>query len=542
MKVKSVELHNFKRFTSLTVCNIPNSAKLVVLVGPNGSGKSSFLEAINHFYKYSGYGNTGDVSYLSKKSDENELNQNEWYHLCSQTVNITFHDFEFINGTAGHAEIRDHFYFRSAYRNEPDFQIQSMNKQDDPTKSIRLPTLIQNDQTVSTNYQRLVADTITEIYNAANDNKSVKSLRNELVGKINEALNRIFPDLEFSSLGQPLTDGNFYFTKGISKDFNYKNLSAGEKSAFDLILDIIIQSKFYPNAVYCIDEPEVHMHTSLQGKVLRELYNVIPGQSQLWISTHSIGMLQEAEQIEKENPNTVVFLDFGEKDFDTEQIIQPQRIGKAVLDKFYELAFGDFAKLMLPKTIVFCEGSSTGRKRKDFDKTIYSTIFADTHPDTFFISGGSCEDIEKIEETNGEIIRTLLSNCEVIKLVDGDGRTDKEIEDLRLKNIKVLKRRNLESYLLDKSVIQKLCEINNKSDLFEECMSDIENVIQNSIAQNNPPDDYKSVRGFIFNILKGRLQLTHPGSNADAFIRDTLAPLISADMDVYKELENEIFN
>lgn len=538
MKIKSIELNNFKRFTSLLVCNIPESTKLVVLVGPNGSGKSSFLEAMNHFYKYSGYGDIGDIQYLSKTHKE----LNEWCQFCPKTVNINFHDFNFISHIRSRDDIKGHFYFRSAYRNEPDFQISSMNKQDDPTKCIRLSSLIQNDQTVSANYQRLIADTITELYDPANNEKSVSSLRNELVGKISEAIKRIFPDLEFSSLGQPLTNGNFYFSKGISRDFNYKNLSAGEKSAFDLILDIIIQSKFYPDAVYCIDEPEVHMHTSLQGKVLRELYNVIPGHSQLWVSTHSIGMLQEAEQIEKENPNTVIFLDFGGKDFDTEQIIQPKRIGKAVWDKFYELAFGDFAKLMLPKTIVFCEGSPTGKKRKNFDKTIYSTIFADTHPDTFFISGGSCEDIEKIEETNGEIIRTLLSNCEVIKLVDRDGRTDKEIEDLRLKNIKVLKRRNLESYLLDKSVIQKLCEINNKPELFEECMSDIENVIQNSIAQNHPSDDYKSVRGFIFNILKGRLQLTHPGSNADAFIRDTLAPLISADMNVYKELENEIFN
>ena len=63
------------------------------------------------------------------------------------------------------------------------------------------------------------------------------------------------------------------------------------------------------------------MHTKLQGKVLRELYELIPGQSQLWVSTHSIGMLQEAEDIEKEKPGTVVFLDFRNRDFDTDQII-----------------------------------------------------------------------------------------------------------------------------------------------------------------------------------------------------------------------------
>ena len=96
------------------------------------------------------------------------------------------------------------------------------------------------------------------------------------------------------------------------------NLSAGEKSAFDLIMDMVVQSKYYPDAIYCIDEPETHMHTKLQGRVLRELYLLIPGQSQLWISTHSIGMLQEAEEIEKEHPGTVAFLDFGGRDFDNQ--------------------------------------------------------------------------------------------------------------------------------------------------------------------------------------------------------------------------------
>ena len=70
------------------------------------------------------------------------------------------------------------------------------------------------------------------------------------------------------------------------------------------------------NAVFCIDEPEAHMHTKLQAKVLKELYKLTPINSQLWISTHSIGMLKQAEELEKENPGSVVFLDFDNRDFD----------------------------------------------------------------------------------------------------------------------------------------------------------------------------------------------------------------------------------
>ena len=440
-----------------------------------------------------------------------------------------------------HDDIKGHFYFRSAYRNEPDFQINSMQKQQDPTQSIRLSSLIQNDQTVSANYQRLIANTIAGVFDNANNAKAVATLRDELIGKIQVALKRVFEDLELSSVGDPLQNGNFYFTKGTTKDFSYRNLSAGEKSAFDLILDMVVQSKYYPDAIYCIDEPETHMHTKLQGKVLRELYLLIPGQSQLWLSTHSIGMLQEAEEIEKEHPGTVAFLDFGGRDFDTDQLIRPAKISRAVMDKFYELAFGDFAKLMLPRTIVFCEGDPNGGKRKDFDKMIYSTIFAETHPEAFFISGGSCNDIENIEKTHGEIIRTLLKNTTVIKMVDRDDRSATEILELAEKGIKTLKERNLESYMLDDEVIKKLCESVGKEVEYNECIKDKQAALESSKNRGNALDDYKSARGDIYTALKKRLTLTKCGNSPDTFIRDTLSPLVTPDMNVYKRLEAEIF-
>lgn len=541
MRIKSIELNNFKRFTHLTVDSIPETAKLVVLVGPNGSGKTSFMEAMNHYYKCAGYNDAGDYHYLSKAGNVEEFNYSEWRSRALKLVNIDFHEATFTNTLGNHDDIKGHFYFRSAYRNEPDFQIESMQKQQDPTKSIRLSSLIQNDQTVSSNYQRLIASTIAGVFDDANNEKAVVTLRDELIGRIQVALKNVFEDLELSSVGDPLQNGNFYFTKGTTKDFSYQNLSAGEKSAFDLILDMVVQSKYYPDAVYCIDEPELHMHTKLQGKVLRELYLLIPGSSQLWVSTHSIGMLQEAEDIEKENPGTVVFLDFGNRDFDTDQIIRPSRIGKAVINKFYELAFGDFAKLMLPKTIVFCEGDPNGGKRKDFDKTIYSTIFTDTHPEAFFISGGSCNDIENIEKNSGEIIQTLLTGTKVIKIVDRDDRSSQEVADLAKAGIKVLKRRNLESYVLDDAVIKKLCDKVGKPEEYVACIQEKQKALTDSVSRGNAPDDFKKASGGIYISLKRRLSLTQCGNNPDPFMRDTLAPLITPDMDVYKELEAEIF-
>ncbi len=499
------------------------------------------MEAMNHYYKYSGYHDVGDYRYLSKEGNQDQITRrNDWNSVAPQLVDINFFDASFPKNM-GRSDIKGHFYFRSAYRNEPDFQIDSMQRQSDPTASIRLSSLIQNDLTVSANYQRLIANTISGVYDSANDSKTVGHLRDELTGKISAAMERVFEDLKFSSLGEPLRNGSFYFTKGTTVNFHYRNLSAGEKSAFDLILDMVVQSRYYPDAIYCIDEPETHMHTRLQGKVLRELFLLIPGNSQLWLSTHSIGMLQEAEEIEKENPGTVVFLDFSDRDFDVDQIIRPSKISRAVLDKFYELAFGDFAKLMLPQIIVFCEGNTNGKSRKDYDKSIYTIIFENEHPEAFFISGGSCSEIEVIDKNLGEIMTKLLANTKVIKIIDRDDLSDQEVDELYKKGIKTLSRRHLESYLLDDCIIRKLCEGVGKSEKYDECIDKKRKAIENVVSQGKPSDDIKSARGEIYLGLKQILELSRCGNTADAFLRDTIAPLITSETEVYKQLEKDIF-
>src|SRR5699024_5285589 len=123
MKVKKMELNNFKRFTHLIVENIPQTVKLVVLVGPNGSGKTSFMEAMNHYYKYTGYANIGDYKYLSKTANVDELNHSQWLQCASKLVDIDFYDATLPKNIGDSSDIKGHFYFRSAYRNEPDFQI-----------------------------------------------------------------------------------------------------------------------------------------------------------------------------------------------------------------------------------------------------------------------------------------------------------------------------------------------------------------------------------------------------------------------------------
>lgn len=533
MKIKKVTLNQFKRFSDLIITKIPETARLIVLVGPNGCGKTSLFEALNHWYKLKAGWGVDDQDYIEKKGDILTTGRN-WYQ---NKVKIDFFTDQQLNSE----QVKGKFYFRSAYRNEPDFTVNNLNKQIDPTLNIKLQNLMQNDMTVSENYQRLVAQTLAGVYKLENNSKTVEQLREELIGKIKISLSTVFDDLNLVSIGDPLSNGSFYFEKGLSKDFHYKNLSAGEKSVFDLLLDMIIKSTYYSDSVFCIDEPEAHLHTRLQSKVLKELYNLTPSNSQLWIATHSIGMLKEAEDIEERNPGTVIFLDFDNRDFDLTETITPTQINKAIWDRFFGLAFADFSKLIAPKRIVFCEGTSQGRKYKDFDAQVYGKIFEQKYHDTKFISIGSSTEIEDIENQSVKIVSNILKSSEIIKFVDRDDKSTQEIQELLKIGIKTSKRRHIENYLFDDEIIQKLCETQGKIEFLQDCLDAKKNAIQESINRGNPLDDIKSASGKIYTELKRILSLTQCGNNNSAFIRDTIVDLVTEDTNIYKELEKEIF-
>ncbi len=533
MQINNVKINKFKRFTDLEISNISETARLIVLVGPNGSGKTSLFEAFNHYYQLSGYGNPGLQDYFEKKSET--PTSGNWYQ---NKVEIRFHNNENPTGQ----QLKGKFYFRSAYRNEPDFTVDNLQKQNNPTDRIKLQTLMQNDLTVSENYQRLVAQTIAEVYKPSNNSKSVQELREELVGKVKTSLSSIFDDLTLSSIGDPLSNGSFFFEKGTSRDFHYKNLSAGEKSVFDLILDMIIKSTFYTDSIFCIDEPEAHMHTRLQSKVLKELYNLTPENSQLWISTHSIGMLKEAEKLEEANPDTVVFLDFDNRDFDLTEVMKPAKINKAIWDRFFDLAFADFSQLIAPIRIVFCEGTSQGRTYKDFDAQIYGQIFEQEYHDTKFVSIGSSSELENIENQSVKILSNILKSSTIVKFIDRDDKSEQQIKELLVKGIKTSSRRHIESYLFDDELIEKLCTTSGKTELLQECLNAKNQAVAESVQRGNPQDDIKSASGKVFTELKRILGLTQCGNNKCAFIRDTMTPLATQDTQIYQKLKREIFD
>jgi predicted ATPase len=535
MKVSEIHIKNFKRFKDTNIIGLPSESKLVIIVGTNGSGKSSLFDAFHHWYKMNvGFGYNGDEAYYVKEKTEG-FNPN-------RNVNVIFHDSE-----QGNSKDKKCMYFRTAYRNDPDFNVSSFSRLGAPTDNLRFQRLIDNDQSVSQNYQRLIYSTLSSVYSDTNDEKSVKELREELIGKVKSSMKNVFDDLTLNNIGDPLGDGSFLFEKGTSKSYHYKNLSGGEKSAFDLLLDFIIKLQYYNDTVFFIDEPDSHMHTSLQGKLINELYNVTPDNSQLWLTTHSLGVMRAAKDIEQNTPGHVTILEFDGYDFDTECNMYPVKLDRIVWESFLSIAIGDYSSRIAPEIIVLCEGSITGSTRKNFDADIYNTIFGSEYPQTSFISGGSCTELEKDDHLGFSVLKELLKTSKVYRLLDRDDKSDEEISSLLQRRCIVLKKRHLESYLFDDEVINKLIDTNplegkEKQDIIREAAEIKTQAIQESVSRGNSDDDIKSASGEIYNGLKKLLSLTQRGNNPESFMRDTLAPLIKPDMKIYRDLKQDIIN
>ena len=522
MKLKEIHLKKFKRFTDLTITAIPSSARLVVLVGPNGCGKSSVFDAFKVWQLWKGYtGLPTDQSYCNKTP----VGQ-DGYENSNKLVDLSFYDYDGEDTNKNHSI----FYFRTAYRNDPSLAIKGISAVEAPTAIANKNMMIENDQEVAKNYHRLISKTLECVYDTSYNEKSVATLRDELIGKIRESLTRLFGDLTLSGVGNPTENGDFLFDKGVSKNYSYKNLSGGEKAAFDLILDLVIKQKYYPDTIFCIDEPEAHMHTALQEKLLGELYTLIGANGQLWIATHSLGMLNKAKELEAECPGSVAFLNFDGFDFDDVVQIMPSPVSHNLWNRILSLTLENYSTLLAPETVVFCEGTTRGRKRKDFDAKCYANIFSTTHPSTVFYSLGGCNDIEEDKLKVIGLTQAIVPNTNVIRIIDRDDRSENEVEELSEKGIKVLDRRHLESYLLDDEIIKKWCATVGKAELENSALTIKQQAINASISRGNATDDIKSASNDIVTNIKKLLGLTACGNNGEAIIRDTITPLCYANI------------
>jgi len=212
--------------------------------------------------------------------------------------------------------------------------------------------------------------------------------------------------------------------------------------------------------------------------------------------------------------------------------------------------------------------------------------------------------LEKDDHVGYSLLKETLKSSKILRLLDRDDKSKQEVIEFERNSFVVLRRRHIESYLFDDEIITKLVRnkvpndhillkkdvlskipeiadkleslfvnldednIRFKLDVKEKIKNTIDDenqrkelltwwdqsleakitkallikkqAIQSSKERGNPEDDIKSASGEIYTGLKELLSLSQCGNNTDAFMRDTLAPLITTDTQLYKQLKEEI--
>lgn len=285
------------------------------------------------------------------------------------------------------------------------------------------------------------------------------------------------------------------------------------------------------------------MSPRLQGALLGELLTLLPAGSQLWLATHSIGMMRRARDLAALHREEVTFLDFEDRYFDQPQILEPVLPTRAFWGRSLRVALDDLAELVAPKQVVVCEGKplGAGGGRIAVDANCYDVIFSTEFPDTRFLSAGNAADVATDRLAFTEAIKALARGISVIRLIDRDDRSPQEIADLQAQTIKVLSRRHIESYLYDDEILTALCIKKGNAAVAPDLIADKMAAITASVGRGNAPDDVKSASGEIYNAAKRRLGLVGVGNDSTAFMQSTLAPLVTNNTAVYRELRLDIF-
>ena len=247
---------------------------------------------------------------------------------------------------------RSAFYGRSSFRTVPELSGQTGAAVDLTEDADRPQRFIEQDTRFATDVSQITEKILHEVWGEAFDSDTIRA---RFTDPINEALERIFSASFATGLRLrkliPALSGkppDIRFQKGGS-DVHYDLLSSGEKEVFNIILNLFTRREHFPNAIYFIDELDVHLHTGLQYTLVKEIVERwIPENSQLWTASHSLGFIDYAS-----SSDDAAILDFDDLDFDQPQTLQPAPKSEHIFD--IAVPRNSALKVFPNKRLIICE-------------------------------------------------------------------------------------------------------------------------------------------------------------------------------------------
>lgn len=533
MKITKLHLHRYKRFFDLTLNLGDEPKRIIALVGPNGCGKSSIFDSMLFIQNtYNRIGNSNEHRGYIYHS----LEQAPSYDYKNVSVNFVEGDFATIyNKSKKIGKEKTIFSFRSSFRYNSTLNI----KESKAVSEIRdndfgASTASDIDQRIDQNYRRL--NIKYNKYLNENDCRPSEA-KAHIIGELNTAINNCL-DLSIDNLGDiEAGQGTLFFKKNdTAMTFRYDVLSAGEKEVIDLLLDIYLRKEEFSDSIYIIDEPELHLNTAIQRKLLIEINKLVPQNCQIWVATHSIGFLR-ALQDELNDISQVIEFKNGNKWASQPYVLSPMLKRSRNWRSLFSIALDDLTGLVSPKCIVYCEGRADSKVKGvdiGLDAQVYNTIFGENYADTLFISSGGNTELDQRSDIAINILSKVFSGIEILVLKDRDMvsgaiSTDVDREQYLAnnpENHRILKRFEIENYLYDKEVLKEYCSRNKL---------DFDETTYNNLVPDIKNQRVKDFTGKIKNVCGINVSI-----GAEIF-KKNLAQCISPSMAVYSELEDVIF-
>lgn len=531
MRIKKLRLFNgYKRFHDLTIDLGEKPARIIALVGPNGCGKSSVLDGI--LFHHNAYGVVG-----------NKGTKNYHYHSMHNDPSFDHHSISIEFTSGSYYEVRQGrkgkwntlFSFRSPYRYNSNLNVtQSKAVAEIYLNNYGASSASDLDDKMEENYRRLNIK-LNKYMNDVDCKPS--EAREKIIGDLNKSIKNCL-SLEIDNLGNiESSQGTIYFKKNDHpKPFSFNVLSSGEKEVVDILLDLYLRQDEFDNTVYLLDEPELHINTSIQKKLLIEMNRLIGKECQIWLTTHSIGFMR-ALQDELNDECQIVYFEGSDNLASETKVLTPSLKGSGMWRKIFGIALDDLTHLLSPKRIVYCEGRDSpgvAGKERGLDAQAYNAIFNEKYPDTLFVSSGGNTELDQRSDIAIAILSKALPGLEVLILKDrdsGSGRCVTSEErliylDTNSKNHRMLNRWEIENYLFSKDSLMSYCKKNSLH--FDEEQYDM-------LVTNINDQNVKEMGSRFRNICGIKTSI-----NSEVF-KLRLAESFPVDSDAYKDLEGAIF-
>lgn len=203
--------------------------------------------------------------------------------------------------------------------------------------------------------------------------------------------------------------------------------------------------------MFAIDEPEIYLHPDVQRQLLTILRQL---PTDVILATHSVEIIGEAD------PSEILLVQKGKLSAQRLHDVEGMQCALASIGSAQNVTLAHLART---KKIVFVEGNNDFKTLRRFAKALGFDELSVGNDLTAFESGGFSS-WEKVKSFAWGAKRTIDANIKIFAIYDRDYYCDEQLVEIEselrkeLSDAQILARKEMENYLLDVEVLQRVME------------------------------------------------------------------------------------